>query len=130
VNPRPGANLDVFDGANPTGLFGLHVGACEGRLPERWTPPAQATAMSVLYAERPLRVPRRPSWPAWVADRPAPGARIEAGAPICTVLAAAPSRAAVRDAIAARTAHVFSQLRDAEDSAMFAAAEETSHHAP
>jgi hypothetical protein len=68
--------------------------------------------------------------PAWVADRPAPGARIEAGAPICTVLAAAPSRAAVRKAIAARTAHVFSQLLDGEGSAMFAAAEETSHHAP
>jgi len=130
VNPRPGANLDVFDGADPAGLFGLHVAACEGRLPERWTPPAQATAMSVLYAERPLRVPRPVSWPTWVADRPAPGARIEAGAPICTVLAAAPSRAAVREAVAARTAQVFSRLLDGEDSAMFAAAEETSHHAP
>jgi len=130
VNPRPGANLDVFDGADPAGLFGLHVAACEGRLPERWTPPAQATAMSVLYAERPLRVPRPIAWPAWVADRPAPGARIETGAPICTVLAAAPSRAAVREVVAARTAHVFSRLLDGEDSAMFAAAEETSHHAP
>ena len=130
VNPRPGANLDVFDGADSAGLFALHVAACEGRLPARWTPPPRATAMSVLYAERPLRVPRPVSWPAWVADRPAPGARIEAGAPICTVLAAAPSRAAVREAIAARTAHVFSQLLDGEGSAMFAAAEETSPHAP
>jgi uncharacterized protein len=130
VNPRPGANLDVFDGADPAGLFELHVAACEGRLPERWTPPSQATAMSVLYAERPLRVPQRASWPAWVADRPAPGARIETGAPICTVLASAPSPAAARETIAARTAHVFSQLLDGEDSAMFAAAEETSHHAP
>ncbi len=130
VNPRPGANLDIFDGADPAGLFGLHVAACQGRLPRRWTPPSQATAMSVLYADRALRVPRQLSWPAWVADRPAPGARIEAGAPICTVLAAAPSSAAVREAIAARKAHVFSQLLDAEDSAMFAAVEETSHHAP
>jgi len=130
VNPRPGANLDVFDGADPAGLFGLHVAACEGHLPERWMPPPQATAMSVLYAERPLRVPRRLSWPAWVADRPAPGARIAAGAPICTVLAAGPSRAAVRAAIAARTAQIFSKLHDAEDSAMVAAAGETSHHAP
>jgi predicted ATP-grasp superfamily ATP-dependent carboligase len=130
VNPRPGANLDVFDGTDPAGLFGLHVAACQGHLPERWTPPPQATAMSVLYAERPLRVPRPVSWPTWVADRPAPGARIETGAPICTVLAAAPSRAAVREAVAARTVHVFSRLLDGEDSAMFAAAEETSHHAP
>ncbi len=130
VNPRPGANLDVFDGADPAGLFALHVAACEGHLPERWTPPGQATAMAVLYAERSLRVPLPITWPAWVADRPAAGARIEAGAPICTVLAAAPARAAVREAIAARTAHVFSRLLDGEDSAMFAAAEETSHHAP
>ena len=129
VNPRPGANLDVFDGTDPAGLFGLHVRACEGRLPERWTPPPQATAMAVLYADRTLRVPRRVAWPDWVADRPALGARIEQGAPICTVLAAAPSRAAVRAAIDARSARVFSELLDAKDSAMFAAAEETSHHA-
>jgi len=128
VNPRPGANLDVFDGADPAGLFGLHVAACEGRLPRHWTPPPQATAMSVLYADRALRVPRQLSWPAWVADRPAPGQRIEAGAPICTVLAAAPSPAAAHAAIAARTAHVFSELNDVEESAMFAAAEETSDH--
>jgi len=129
VNPRPGANLDVFDGADPAGLFGLHVGACEGRLPDRWTPPPQATAMSVLYAERPLRVPRRVSWPEWVADRPAPGARIEGGAPICTVLAAEGSRAAARAAIAARAAQVLSQLPADEGSAMVRDAEEISHHA-
>jgi predicted ATP-grasp superfamily ATP-dependent carboligase len=130
VNPRPGANLDIFDGGDPAGLFDLHLAACAGRLPARWTPPERATAMAVLYAERPLRVPRPLSWPAWVADRPAPGAQIERGAPICSVLAAAPSPAAVRKSIAARSAHVLSALLDAGDSAMFAAAEETSHHAP
>ena len=130
VNPRPGANLDIFDGADPAGLFGLHVGACEGRLPPRWTPPPRATAMSVLYAERPLRVPLQVIWPDWVADRPAPGARIEQGAPICTVLAVAPSRAAVREAIGARTAQVFAELLDAGEPAMVGTAAEASHHAP
>lgn len=115
VNPRPGANLDIFDGDDRIGLFGLHVAACEGRLPRQWTPPSKATAMSVLYADRPLRVPMHVVWPVWVADRPAPGARIEGGAPICTVLAAEPSRDSVRAAIAARTAFVFAQLRDAGD---------------
>ncbi len=114
VNPRPGANLDIFDGGDRIGLFGLHVAACEGRLPRQWTPPSKATAMSVLYADRPLQVPVHVVWPAWVADRPAPGARIDGGAPICTVLAAEPSRHAVREAIAARTAFVFAQLRDAD----------------
>src|SRR5262245_46507111 len=129
VNPRPGANLDIFDGGDPSGLFGLHVAACQGRLPQRWAPPPQATAMSVLYADRPLRVPHNVAWPEWVADRPAPGARVEAGAPICTVLAAEASRTAVRRAIAARATHVRSELLDAEDTAMFAAAEGTSQHA-
>jgi len=115
VNPRPGANLDVFDGGDPIGLFGLHVAACEGRLPKQWTPPPKATAMSVLYADRPLRVPPQIAWPAWIADRPAPRARIEAGAPICTVLAAESSLDAAREAIAARTAFVSAHLRDADD---------------
>lgn len=115
VNPRPGANLDIFDGGDPIGLFGLHVAACEGRLPRQWTPPSKATAMSVVYADRTLQVPMQIAWPDWVADRPGPGARIEPGAPICTVLAADPSRDAAREAIAARTAFVFAQLRDAHD---------------
>lgn len=110
VNPRPGANLDVFDGGDPAGLFGLHVAACEGRLPREWTPPAATTAMSVLYADEPLLVPAEISWPGWVADRPAPDARIERGAPICTVLAAASSRGAARELMAAREAFVRASL--------------------
>lgn len=113
VNPRPGANLDIFDGADPVGLFGLHLEACSGRLPARWNPPPRATAMSVLYADRPLLVPRQLQWPEWVADRPAPDARIEEDAPICTVLAAAPTAAAVRQSIAVRSEFVFARLVDA-----------------
>jgi predicted ATP-grasp superfamily ATP-dependent carboligase len=118
VNPRPGANLDIFDGGDPNGLFGLHAAACEGRLPRQWTPPPNATAMAVLYADRALQVPTPIAWPAWVADRPAPGARIEPGAPICTVLAAGSSRDGVRQSIAAREAFVFAQLRDVDVAAM------------
>jgi predicted ATP-grasp superfamily ATP-dependent carboligase len=114
INPRPGANLDIFDRDDSVGLFGLHVAACEGRLPAQWSPPSQTTAMSVLYAERTLHVPMHPSWPTWVADRPAPSARIESGGPICTILAAESSRAAAREAIAARTSFVFSILRNAD----------------
>ncbi|HET6222415.1 MAG TPA: ATP-grasp domain-containing protein, partial [Dongiaceae bacterium] len=57
VNPRPGANLDIFDGYDPAGLFGLHLRACEGELPSRWQVPPRATAMAVVYADRPARVP-------------------------------------------------------------------------
>lgn len=113
INPRPGANLDIFDGADPAGLFGLHLAACSGRLPERWTPPPRATAMSVLYADRPLLVPRQLKWPNWVVDRPAPGARIEVDAPICTVLASDTTVTGVREEIDRRRGYVFTHLVDA-----------------
>ena len=41
-------------------------------------------------------VPQRASWPAWVADRPAPGARIEAARRSARCWRRAPSRAAAR----------------------------------
>lgn len=110
VNPRPGANLDIFDGADPEGLFGHHLAACEGRLPTRWQPTRSATAMAVVYAERACRVPADLVWPDWVADRPAPGARIECEAPVCTVLASARGAAAVRETIDARVAEVLARL--------------------
>jgi predicted ATP-grasp superfamily ATP-dependent carboligase len=110
VNPRPGANLDIFDRGQDASLFELHIAACEGRLPERLQPPQLSTAMCVLYADAPAVVPRDLAWPEWVADRPAPGATIETGSPICTVLAAAQNRDAVRQSIAARTAFVRASL--------------------
>jgi uncharacterized protein len=89
VNPRPGASLDIFDGQGPQALFGRHVAACEGRLLPGWRKPAEASAMSVVYAESLLQVPGDISYPAWLADRPAPGVHIEPGAPVCTVMALA-----------------------------------------
>jgi hypothetical protein len=89
VNPRPGASLDIFDGEGSQALFGRHVAACEGRFSPGWHKPFQASAMSVVYAESLIQVPGDISYPAWLADRPAPGARIEPGEPVCTVMAQA-----------------------------------------
>ncbi len=110
VNPRPGANLDIFDGSDPAALFGLHLRACDGELPTSWRAPQQATAMAVVYAERPSRVDPKPQWPDWVADRPAPGARIEPGAPVCTVLAAAPTVDLLRPLVRWRVAAILAGL--------------------
>jgi predicted ATP-grasp superfamily ATP-dependent carboligase len=114
INPRPGANLDIFDGHDPAGLFGLHLRACEGELPSRWQAPPWATAMAVVYADRFARVPADVQWADWVADRPAPDARLEPGAPVCTVLAEAADAAAVRELADQRVAAVLSLLQ-AED---------------
>lgn len=114
INPRPGANLDIFDEGGERALFALHLRACDGQLPDSFRPMSHATAMAVVYAERPSRVPAELQWPDWVADRPAPGAAIETGVPICTVLAAAPTAVAVRPLIDQRAAAVLAQLPAAD----------------
>ena len=110
VNPRPGASLDVFDGEGAGALFGRHAAACEGRLFAGWQPPSRATAMCVVYADRPLDVPSRMSWPPWLADRPAPGAHIAPGAPVCTVMAKGSGAAATRALALARNRAVLTAL--------------------
>lgn len=112
VNPRPGANLDVYDSSGTAQLFAWHTASCEGRLPREPLVLAPASAMSILYAARRCRVPPDTDWPEWVADRPAPGARIAEGAPVCTVLAAGDSAPAVRRMMAQRRLTVSAMLDD------------------
>ena len=112
VNPRPGANLDVYDNSGKTRLFAWHIAACEGRLPEGQLASAPASAMSILYAARRCRVPPDTDWPEWVADRPAPGARIAEGAPVCTVLSAGAAAPAVRRMMSQRRSAVLAMLED------------------
>lgn len=111
VNPRPGANLDLFEGVGPAALFELHLRACSGDLPDRIAPMSHATAMAVVYAKETSIAPLTGGWPDWVADRPAPGARIEKGAPVCTVLATAATAAEVRQLVDRRVASVLARLR-------------------
>ncbi len=112
VNPRPGANLDVYDSSGTAQLFAWHIAACKGRLPEGPLALVPASAMSILYAARRCRVPPDTDWPEWVADRPAPGARIAEGAPVCTVLAEGDAAPAVRRMIAQRRLAVSAMLED------------------
>lgn len=112
VNPRPGANLDIFDGPATPPLFELHLRACAGDLPAPAAPGDKrgASAMAVVYAIRDCAVPDDIDWPDWVADRPAPGARIDRGAPACTVLARAATAGTVRALADERVAMVLSWL--------------------
>ncbi len=112
VKPRPGANLDVYDSSGTAQMFAWHIATCEGRLPDGAVALAPASAMSILYAVRPCRVPPDTDWPEWVADRPAPGARIAEGAPVCTVLATDVAEPSVRRAIAQRRAAVSAVLEN------------------
>jgi predicted ATP-grasp superfamily ATP-dependent carboligase len=121
INPRPGASLDIFDGPGESALFDRHVMACEGRLCAGWQAPRVATAMLVVYAEQPLEVPPAMAWPDWLADQPAPSARIEPGAPVCTVMARAAEAGAARALVMARGRAVLAALA-AGDGATLASA--------
>ena len=96
INPRPGATLDVFDRPPMPPLFGLHLDACSGRLPDRLPAPWGCRAAAVLYADTPTRIGAGTRWPAWTADRPAPPTVIARGEPVCTVLGDGPSAGAAR----------------------------------
>ena len=85
INPRPGATLDVFDDDDDP-LLARHIAA----LTDGPAPPAKPRApraAEIVYADRDVVAPEG-GWPDWAADRPAAGAAIPAGAPVCTVSAA------------------------------------------
>ncbi|HEX4262283.1 MAG TPA: ATP-grasp domain-containing protein [Acetobacteraceae bacterium] len=107
INPRPGATLDVF--AHPL-LFAAHVAACDGTLPAKPPVFAAAAAAAIVYAPHPLAVPAGFAWPDWTADREAPGSRLPARAPLCTVLADAPDTAAARTLVGARSTAILAAM--------------------
>lgn len=101
INPRPTATLELC--ARMGQVFAAHLAACtDGTLLYSRPPSRLQRGHLLLYAERRWRVPRRLCWPAWIADRPSGGQLIEAGAPLCTLRAAAYSRHALGMALAQR----------------------------
>ena len=123
VNPRWSASMELVERAYGLSVFGAHAAACAaGVLPE----------FDLMQARRGGRTPpaRRSSsrgrdvvagdTRAWLVasggrcrDRPrhsAPGERIAAGRPVCTVFAAGPDAAACHDALARRAERVYADL--------------------
>lgn len=109
VNPRLGATLDIFDVDPLPPLLGLHLAACGGRVPSSVPVPDEIHAAQVLYAENDLLVPAD-ALPSHVADRPAAGAAIPKGAPVCTVRASGPTIEIARTRLDALTAEVRAEL--------------------
>lgn len=101
INPRAPATLELC--AQMGRVFAAHVAACtDGTLLYSRPPSRLRRGHLLLYAERCWRVPRNLTWPAWIADRPPAGQVIEAGAPLCSLRAAAYSRSALCAALAQR----------------------------
>jgi len=111
VNPRPGATLDVFDRPSGPSLWACHVNAVRGELPAL---PAASTsgarATMVVYADQPRYVPAAFIWDNGIADIPTPESCIPAGAPVCTVMAAASDAGAARALAEERAATLLDRL--------------------
>lgn len=101
INPRPGATLDVLD-RRPTPLLLRHIDACLGRLGSPEESPRDAAATEIVYARRAIPAVPSVTWPVFVTDRPLPGSRIAADAPVCTVSANGDGPAHARELLRCR----------------------------
>jgi predicted ATP-grasp superfamily ATP-dependent carboligase len=105
INPRPGATLDVID-RRPTPLLLRHIAAVRGNLGPADPAPAEAAGAMIVYAPAAVERVAGVAWPDYVMDRPPPGSRIPAGAPVATVRATASAPSTVRALLDARAAEV------------------------
>jgi predicted ATP-grasp superfamily ATP-dependent carboligase len=112
INPRPGGTLDIFDDGRGR-LFDLHVQASGGRLID---PPRYrcAQACAIAFAEGDIESMPDMRWPDWCADLQARGTRVEAGAPICTIRAAADDREAARRLVEHRRRALLQMVHEPE----------------
>jgi predicted ATP-grasp superfamily ATP-dependent carboligase len=115
INPRPGGTLDIFDDGGGR-LFEMHIQACRGRLIE---PPHHrgAQAAMIAFADRDIESMPDLRWPNWCADLQASGTRVEAGAPVCTIRAAAADSATARRLVEQRR-HALLQMVHEPDLAL------------
>jgi len=112
INPRPGATLDIFD-SETTPLLELHLDAVlAGKLPRLGLKLGGGMASAIVYAPEALVVPSGMTWPAWAADRPKPGDRIDKSRPICTVWARATTSARAKRLAEERIVNILNALHD------------------
>jgi predicted ATP-grasp superfamily ATP-dependent carboligase len=112
INPRPGGTLDIFD--DGTGrLFEMQVEACRGRLIE---PPHHHAAQACVIAFAASDIETMPDlrWPAWCADLQSAGTRVEAGAPVCTIRAAADDAPTARRLVEERRRALLQRVHEPE----------------
>ena len=86
INPRPCATMDLYDADCKEPLFGWHLRACRGELPQAQLVTQKITrGHAIVYAEQTLRIPLNMRFPEWVSDIPGAGKQFAPGAPLCMV---------------------------------------------
>lgn len=92
IQQYPTATLELWDKAPMPSLFKLHCEACRGRLPASLPGLAGSLTSAVVYGAENAYASRSASSGRWCSNLPAAGSVIEAGQPLCTVLAAGENR--------------------------------------
>lgn len=110
INPRPGATLDIFD-SDTAPLLSEHLRAVRG---EKIAVPTYRGAVASAIAYTPNPISRFPdiAWPSQTADHQSPGSALDAGDPVCTVLAQAQSASAAERAVKRRIIEVAEYWRE------------------
>ena len=97
VNPRFQGTVDTVEMATGTSLFGLHVGACRGVLPERPPECRQVACRSIIFADRDITISEDLSrFKGIVADIPWPGTFFEEEQALVSVYGWGPDHASAR----------------------------------
>jgi predicted ATP-grasp superfamily ATP-dependent carboligase len=109
INPRPSASVEIFEPTEGS-LFAFHVAACRGQLPAAVPTESPAKAAAIVYATDRIAAIPAIDWPDWTADRPASGSPVEADAPLCTVIAAAPTAPEARRLVDARATRILADV--------------------
>ena len=91
VNPRYTGSMELVERAYGLNIFSLHLEAMAGRLPDFSLGNREGCSYfgkGIVYARRTVTLPETKGWTErGRRDVPFPGERIEAGHPVCTVLA-------------------------------------------
>lgn len=125
INTRPSSTMALYEtawpDAWPRGLIGAHVEAClDGELPsnaDMWTrTPATIAGQCVVFAPHGFTVTNAFSDACFndpaCHDVPLPGARIEAGMPVCTVSTAASTLDTLRIELERERARLLQRIND------------------
>ena len=88
INPRLSATMGLY-AAKRGNYFASHVEACQAQLRNWPSVKGVSRAQQIIYAKQATKIPKNVDWPDWACDITPPNSTIEAGAPLCTVLAEA-----------------------------------------
>jgi len=94
VNPRFQGTVDTVERACGCSLFGLHMNACQGRLPVTIPPACKVAVRSILFADRDVTIANDLSpLKEFISDIPWPGTFFEKDQALVSIHGWGPTRA-------------------------------------